>query len=772
MEVISKKFEHHGKTINFEVGKMAKQADGAVLISMGGTSVLVTAVASEGERKGQDFLPLTVDVEEKMYAAGKIPGGFFRREGRPGETSILTCRLIDRALRPNFPDWFRNEVQIIATIMSADQDNLPDVLALTGASTALTLSNIPFHGPLAGVRVGRVDGEWVINPTFQDLQESDMNLVVAGNREAIVMVEADAKEAPEELMEEALQVGHEAIKGLVEIQTKIDREYRSIQQEAPKEELMEKYSQELATKCGETVDSLFMALDSNDTERVREAWERIDSMKRESVKGLQPRVRKMVSILVSMKIHSEVFERLAEKIKSFREDIRKIIVDSSMPELSKAQGDNVLRDKRKEISGSLIEKYPDFSPEISEAIKKLEKSLVREQILEQGVRPDGRKPFQIRNITCEVGLLGQTHGSALFTRGETQVLAIVTLGSIGDKQVLDNLGVEEFKRFIHHYNFPPYSSGEARFLRGPKRREIGHGALAERALSNVIPEEEDFPYTIRLVSEVLESNGSTSMASICGSSLALMDAGVPLKKNEAVGGIAMGMVSSGEDFIVLSDIQGAEDAAGDMDFKIAGTRSGITALQMDLKKRGVPQSILSKALKQAREGLNFILKAMNETISAPRKDLSPHAPKMIIIEIPVDKIGSVIGPGGKMIRSLISDYGVSIDIEDDGKVFIGGKDGEMAEAARKHIELMTRVPVVGDEYMGKVVKITTFGAFIEVLPGTDGLLHISKMSKRRVDRVEDVMNTGDRLKVRIGEIDSQDRISLELVDLESPRKEE
>jgi polyribonucleotide nucleotidyltransferase len=673
-----------GKTYTVETGKMARQADGAVTVRCGDTMVLVTAVASS-EPRDTDFFPLTVDVEEKMYAAGKIPGGFIKREGRPSEQSILTARLIDRPLRPSFPDGFRNEVQVIVTTLSVDLVNPPDVLALLGASTALSISDIPFNGPVAAARIGRVDGQWIINPTFQDLDASDLDLIVSGNREAIVMVEAGAHEVPEADMVEALSRAHEAIKRLIEFQ---DRMVAAV---AP--------------------------------------------VKREFVAPVpNPEVEARVRTAATTKID----EALRNPDKLGREAAVKAAKAAALTELE------------------------DLTDEHSKLIKaltyKIEKELVRRMVLSERRRVDGRALDEIREIDIEVGVLPRGHGSGLFTRGQTQALSALTLGTVSETQTIDGIGIEEFKRYIHHYNFPPFSTGETGFMRGPKRREIGHGALAERALLPTIPGIDEFPYTIRIVSEVLESNGSSSMASVCGSTLALMDAGVPLKA--PVAGIAMGLVKDGDEFAVLTDIQGIEDALGDMDFKVAGTRKGITALQMDMKVTGCGPEILTQALEQARQAREYIIGLIEEKIPSPREELSQYAPRVISIKIPVDKIRDVIGPGGKMIRSIIEETGASIDVEDDGTIFIASRDGEGGEKAKGIIQRLTKEVEKGERYMGTVTKTTAFGAFVEMYPGREGLVHISKLSKRRINKVEDVINNGDQIEVEVLGVDHQGKVSL------------
>ncbi len=676
-----------GKELKIEIGKLAEQANGAVLISCGDTVVFVAATVSDKPREGIDFFPLSVDFEEKLYAVGKIPGGFIKREGRPTEKSILTSRLIDRPIRPLFPKGFRNDVQIVATALSVDPDIPPDVLAMIGSSVALSISDIPFYGPTGSVAVGYIDGQFVINPDSKQREESQLHLIVSGTKDAVMMVEAGAKEVSEEIMLDAIMYGHEIIKGIVELQEQIVKE--------------------------------------------------VGKPKRE------------VSLhIINEDIEKEVREYGCDKIKE------------AIYTADKQEREDNLDAVKEEIIANFTEKYPDNLEDIEETIYNITKEIVRSQIINEGVRPDGRGPKDIRNISCEVGLFQRTHGSGLFTRGQTQVLTVATLGALGDVQILDGLGTEESKRYMHHYNMPPYSVGEARMLRGPGRREIGHGALAERALEPMIPPEEQFPYTIRLVSEVMSSNGSTSQASVCGSTLALLDAGVPIKRS--VAGIAMGLIKDDatEKVVILSDIMGMEDFLGDMDFKVAGTERGITAIQMDIKIKGIDKPILEQALKQALEGRLFILSKMNEVISKPREQLSKYAPRILTITIHPDKIREVIGPGGKTINKIINDTGVKIDIEDDGRVFVASPDLEAAEKAIKKIEALTKDIEVGEVFLGKVTKTTQFGAFVELVPGKEGLVHISKLALERVAKVEDVVNVGDEIMVKVTDIDKQGRINL------------
>ncbi len=673
------------RTLVVETGKMAKQASGSVLVRYGDTVVLAAATASAAPREGIDFFPLTVDYEERMYSVGKIPGGFIKREGRPTEAAILTCRLIDRPIRPLFDEGFRNDVHIVTTVLSVDHDNPPDIPAMIGASCALSISDIPFNGPIAGVRVGLMDGQFIVNPTVAQQEKSELNLVVAGTKNAVLMVEAGANEIPEETILDAIMFGHDVIRELVAFQ-----EDMMSQVGKPKRE-MKRYEvpAEIAAAVREYVtDSLKTAVACAD--------------------------------------------------KQTREEQTKQVKDGAVAHF-------------KEI-------YPDNPKEVSYMIGKILKEIVRRMITVDKIRPDGRQLEEVRPITCEVGLLPRTHGSALFTRGQTQILNVLTLGTLSDDQLLDGLGVEDHKRYIHHYNFPPYSVGETKPMRGPGRREIGHGALAERALLPMIPSETEFPYTIRLVSEAIESNGSTSMGSVCGSTLSLMDAGVPIKA--PVSGVAMGLVKDGEHFTILTDIQGLEDALGDMDFKVAGTAKGVTAIQMDIKIAGIDRAILESALAQAHRGRMHILGKMLEVIDKPRPELSPFAPRIITLQIDPDKIRDVIGPGGKIIKKIIEDTGVTIDIEDDGKVFIAAVDQEAARKAVHIVETLVRDVEVGATYLGKVTRLMNFGAFVEILPGKEGLVHISQLARERVAKVEDVVKIGDELLVKVVEIDRQGRINL------------
>lgn len=688
-----------GKKLIISAGGIARQADCAVTAQTGGTVVLVSVVGAEEPAEGVDFLPLTVDVEERMYAAGKIPGGFIKREGRPSEKAILTARLIDRPLRPSFPKDFFNEVQVVCFIVSVDKVNPPDVLALNGAGAALTASPIPFNGPVAAVRVGRVDGGWIINPTFQELELSDLDLVVAGNRDAILMVEAGAKEVSEEDVVRALEIAHEKIKELCDFQ----------------DEFREKYAEAFPEK-GRKREVIPVGL---------------------SYLEIETKIREMVT--------GKLREALKEPEKAARERQEELIEDEVMEELA-----------------SLIEGRERY---VASILKKIKREEVRRMIIEENRRTDGRTPDEIRPIDVKAHVLPRPHGSGLFTRGQTQVLSVVTLGTVREEQMIDGLGVEESKRYLHHYNFPPFSTGEIAFLRGPRRREIGHGALAERALLSIIPTEEEFPYTIRVVSDVLESNGSTSMASVCGSTIALMDAGVPIKA--PVAGIAMGLIKEGDKVVVLTDILGMEDALGDMDFKVAGTAAGITALQMDMKVVGVGADILRIALEKARTARLYILDKIREVIPEPCPTLSKYAPRIWTMKIPIDKIGDLIGPKGKTIRGIIDEVGadkVTIDIEDDGTVYIASTDGESAALARSMVEAIIKEPEPGERFVGKVTRTLSFGAFVEIAPGKEGLVHISRLAPGRVPSVESVVKVGDALPVEVTEIDSQGRINLASVE--------
>jgi polyribonucleotide nucleotidyltransferase len=671
-----------GRPLTLEAGKVAGLANGAVTVRYGDTVILVAACMSAEPREGIDFFPLTIDYEERLYAAGKIPGGWFRREGRPSTDGILTARLTDRPLRPLFPKGMRNDVQITVTTLSADQENEPDILSIVGASAALTISDIPFGGPVSGTRMGYIDGEFVVNPTFAQLKDSALEITVAGTKDAVVMVEAGANELSEAVILEAIEKAQEVNAQVIALQEEMQRKIGK-----------QKFDFKPAATPDEVTEAVVDFAGTRD-------WDLLAAAKDERAE-------------IMREIRAEVLKELAEQYP---------------PEYLKAALDDHL------------------------------KSLVRNKIVNEGVRPDGRKPDEIRPISSEVSLLPRTHGSGLFTRGETQVLTIVTLGSVGDQQKLDGLEPEETRRYIHHYNFPPFSVGETRPLRGPSRRDIGHGALAERALLPMVPDEDVFPYTIRLVSEVLSSNGSTSMASTCGSTLALMDAGVPIKS--PVAGLAMGLIKEGDNYQVLTDIAGMEDHFGDMDFKVAGTAEGITALQMDIKIKGLSSEIMKQALEQARVGRLFILNKMLEAIEAPRTELSPFAPRMYRISIPQEKIGLVIGPGGRVIRSIIEETHCSIDIEDDGTVFIGSSNEEMAQKAISIVESLTKDVEVGATYTGTVTRLTNFGAFVEILPGKDGLVRVEDLADFPANRPEDVVKIGDEVIVMVIEVDSMGRVNL------------
>ncbi|UKS29839.1 polyribonucleotide nucleotidyltransferase [Paenibacillus sp. HWE-109] len=676
-----------GKPFILETGRLAKQANAAVTVRYGDTVVLSTVTASSGP-KDLDFFPLTVNYEERLYSVGKIPGGFIKREGRPSEKAILSSRLTDRPIRPLFPEGFRNDVQIVSIVMSVDQECPPEIAAMIGTSAALAISDVPFNGPVGGVIVGRVDGQFVINPTGEIAEKSDIHLTVAGTKDAIMMVEAGANEVSEEVVLEAIMFGHDEIRKIVAV------------------------IEELVAQAGKP--KMEVKLHAVDAE-------------------------------VNSAVRAFAQARLVEAIKIPEKHARQEAID-------------VVNAEAVEHFTALYEATPGLLGDVKETLYDIVKEEVRRLITHDKVRPDGRKPEEIRAIDCDIDLLPRTHGSGLFTRGQTQALSICTLGALGDVQILDGLDLTETKRFMHHYNFPPFSVGEARPLRPPGRREIGHGALGERALEPIIPNEVEFPYTIRLVSEVLESNGSTSQASICASTLALMDAGVPIKA--PVAGIAMGLIKDGDHFSILSDIQGMEDHLGDMDFKVAGTAEGITALQMDIKIDGIDRSILQQSLQQAKEGRLHILGKMVSRIAEPKKVLSKYAPKILTMNINPDKIRDVIGAGGKIINKIIEETGVKIDIEQDGRVFIASSNQEMNEKARSIIEGIVREVIVGETYLGTVKRVEKFGAFVEILPGKEGLVHISQISTERVAKVEDVVNIGDQITVKVTEIDQQGRVNL------------
>jgi polyribonucleotide nucleotidyltransferase len=695
------------RTISIETGRLAAQAGGSVTVHLS-DSIIFAAATMGGIRAGIDFFPLSVEYEERMYAGGKIPGSFFRREGRPSSDAILTARLTDRPLRPLFPEGMRNEVQIIMYSLSADSENPLDVLAINAASAAVMISDIPWNGPVAAVRVGRVNGEFIINPTFAEMDKSDLDLRIAGTSDAILMVEAGSDEIPEDVMVAALEFGHKSMLPLIELQNQMRREIgkpkREMTYAVPDKTLQEKVYARVSGPMTELLDKPLM--------------------KSEFYAGMDTLLQSLVSEFVPTE---------AAKVKVADEIDVETLPEFTIPEAPSLEA-------------------------IKEAFAETEKKIVRMRILNQGKRPDGRTPTEIRPIWCEVGFSPRAHGSGLFTRGETQVLTLATLGTLSEAQSLDTLTPVDSKRYMHHYNFPPFSTGETKMLRGQSRREIGHGALAERALLPVIPAEESFPYALRLVSEVLASNGSSSMASVCGSTLALMDTGVPIKA--PVAGVAMGLVMEGDKYVILTDIQGTEDHLGDMDFKVAGTAEGITALQMDIKISGLSTEIMKQALEQARQARIFILGKILEVIPAPRSELKPHAPRITTVKIPSDKIGAIIGPGGKNIRALQEETGTKIDIQEDGTVYIASTNSEGAEIARQRIEAITETPQLGRIYTGKVVRIADFGAFVEILPGTDGMVHISQLDSERVEKVEDVVKMGDEITVMVTGIDPMGKIRL------------
>jgi polyribonucleotide nucleotidyltransferase len=674
-----------GRPFSIETGKVAKQADGAVLVQYGDTVVLVTAVTSDKKREGIDFIPLTVNYQEMTYAAGKIPGGFFKREGRPTDHEVLISRFIDRPLRPLFSKGFQNETQIIATVLSADSDNDPSILGMIGASAALSLSGVPFGGPIAGAKVGRIDGEYVLNPTHEELELSDIDLFVAGSEDAIIMVEGSAKEVKEREILEAILFGHQSFKPVIDLQ----KEMMLASQVKPRDFDLQKPE-----------DTLYEKVEAIAQEKLMEAYHIPEKVKRR--------------------------ERT--------EEIFQLILHESGAE--------------DEISQQMVRI----------AFEEIDRKLVRKMILERRQRIDGRGLSEIRPISCDVGILPRTHGSALFTRGETQVLAVVTFGTSEDEQKINSLMGETYKSFMLHYNFPPFCTGEVSPLRSPSRREIGHGALAERAILPVLPSNEKFPYTIRIVSEVLESNGSSSMATVCGATLSLMDAGVPIKA--PVAGIAMGLILEEGSFAVLSDILGDEDHIGDMDFKVAGTAEGVTAIQMDIKIRGLSKEVMERVLDQAREGRLHILGKMKETIADPRKDLSRHAPRIVTLQVKQEKIRDIIGPGGKNIRSIVDQTGVKVDVEDSGLVKLASPNYEAIERAIQMIKRLTQEVEVGGFYTGKVRRILGFGAIVELFPGTDGLIHISHLAEGHVKEVSDVLKEGDEVLVKVIDIDPQGRIRL------------
>ena len=684
-EIRTFKTEIAGRVLEVEVGRVANLANGSAFIKYGDTTVLAVVTASKKPREGADFFPLSCDFEEKLYSVGKIPGGFIKREGRPSEKAILTSRLIDRPIRPLFPDNYKNDVQVVTTVMSVDQDCSPDIVAMIGSSVVLSISDIPFNGPTAAVRVGYVNDKFIINPTVEEDEISKLNLVVAGTDDAVVMVEAGADILPESVVLDAIMFGHEEIRKIV------------------------KFINDIVAEIGKE-------------------------------KKIVPEV--------------EVNEELLNDLDNFLRDK----LNSAVRIVEKADRNDALDEIKQAMHEEFDEKYPDYSAFMNGKFKDIEKEVVRKMIIFEGVRPDARKIDEIRPVSCEVGILPRTHGSGLFNRGLTQALTITTLGALSEAQRIDGLGLEESKRYMHHYNFPSFSVGEVGINRGPNRRAIGHGALGERALVPVIPSEEDFPYAIRLVSEVLTCNGSSSQASICGSTLSLLNAGVPLKAS--VAGIAMGLIQEKDKISILSDIQGMEDALGDMDFKVAGTSDGITALQMDIKVDGLSREILQNALEQAKVGRLHILSKMNEVISRPSSDLSEYAPRVFNIRVKPDKIRDIIGAGGKTITRITTDYNVKIDIDDGGMVLITANDGKSGKAALKEIESIIKDVEVGEIYSGKIVRIMKFGAFVELLPGKEGLCHISKLTKERLEKVEDKFKVGDEIAVKVIEIDDQGRINL------------
>ena len=761
-----------GKDIAFETGAVAKQAHGAVLVKHEGTVVLATAVGRTEGREGADFFPLTVDVEEKMYAAGKIPGGFFKREGRAGEKAILTARMVDRPIRPLWPKGYKNEVQVIVTTFSADQVHPHDILAINGASAALMLSPMPFLGPVGAVRIGRLDGQLVVNPTLPDLKDSTLDLIVCGTPEAITMVEAGADEVSEEELIDALELAHAEIRKLCQLQIELaDRAgLPKWADGAVTESLRSKYAPRLQAAIGEgglgTLAAQAETLLAAEVPAVTGASTDSDVLQRQRV---QFGLAQLLSEARETAVYPAVREQFGDAVRALTD------AEQDSKELKSAKRHALIDDiadrielgfpSRAEADGGgrgVLE--PAARAAVVAAADKLYKETVRGKIAVEKRRPDGRSETEIRPIACSVGVMPRTHGSALFTRGQTQALTLCTLGTAKEEQRIDDLSLDETKRYIHHYNFPPFCVGETGFMRGPKRRDIGHGALAERALVPVIPPVADFPYTLRLVSEILESNGSSSTASVCGSTLSLMDAGVPIKA--PVAGIAMGLIKEGDDYVILTDIQGAEDHLGDMDFKVAGTDQGVTALQMDIKITGVTTEILRTALAQARDARLHILSKMREAIAEPRTELAAHAPRITSTRIPPDFIGMVIGKGGETIRALEADYEVQIDIEEDGTIRIYGTNGELADQARAAIEAMTKEVEVGDEYTGKVVKIAEFGAFVELRKGVDGLLHVSRILPKghRLQSAAQVLDRGDTVRVVVVEVDKdRGRIGLTLL---------
>jgi polyribonucleotide nucleotidyltransferase len=757
--------------ISFETGKLAKQADGAVVVRSGETMVLATAQGRMEAREGADFFPLTVDVEERMYAAGKIPGGFFKREGRPTERAILTARMIDRPIRPLWPKGFRNEVQVICTVLSADLVTPHDILCINGASAALMVSPLPFAGPVGAVRMGLIDGKLVVNPTLQESeQESSLDLIVVGTLDGLTMVEAGAAEIPEDELLEALELAHQEVKRLCEAQIELaqqagkpkwlDASLTAELKSSQGDRVRERIAAEGLREASAAIEEIFaelcpeITMDSNEEDITRQVQVRqslntlLETVRLEAVDGpVRDQFEADLRALTDA-------EQDSKELKSAKRSLLfdRIIEGVELPfpvGAPTAEGETAVKD-------SLTRQF------VKRAAEAIYKDIVRKKIAVDKRRPDGRGTDEIRPIECEVGVSPRTHGSALFTRGQTQIMSLLTLGTAKEGQRIDDLSLETDRRYMHHYNFPPYSVGETGFMRGPKRRDIGHGALAQRALEPMIPAVEEFPYTIRIVSETLESNGSSSMGSVCGSTLALMDAGVPIKA--PVSGIAMGLVKEGDDYVILTDIQGAEDHLGDMDFKVAGTREGVTALQMDIKITGVTQEIMRQALTQAKQAREFILDRMAGTISEARTELAENAPRISTVKIDPEKIGMVIGKGGETIRALESENDVQIDIEEDGTILIYATEGTKASAAIAAIESITKEPEVGDTYTGKVVKTTQFGAFVELKKGTDGLLHVSNVGPGRVGHIEDVIERGDVLDVIVQEVDkARGRIGLKLV---------
>ncbi len=757
-----------GQEMTFETGKLAKQADGAVLVRGGETMVLATAMGRQEPREGADFFPLTVDVEERMYAAGKIPGGFFKREGRPTERAILTARMIDRPIRPLWPKGYKNETQVICTVLSADLVTAHDILCINGASAALMISPLPFLGPVGAVRVGMIDGELVVNPTLQEAEEtSELDLIVVGTQDALTMVEAGANEISEEKLLEALDLAHSEIRKLCEAQLDLAR------QVAKRKWLDGSMTEELEREHGDGIRERIRteglrAADAVVEELLPEL--RMDSTEEDVL--LQTQRKMSLAVVLERARLDAVLQPVREQFESDLRALTDAEQDSKELKSAKRQllfdriietvqlpfpvGPSVGEGDAATTKDSITKSY------VKKAAEAIYKELVRRKIAVEKARPDGRSPEEIRPIECEVGVSPRTHGSGLFTRGQTQIMTLLTLGTAKEGQRIDDLSLETDRRYMHHYNFPPYSVGETGMMRGPKRRDIGHGALAQRALEAMIPPADEFPYTIRLVSETLESNGSSSMGSVCGSTLALMDAGVPIKA--PVSGIAMGLVKEGDDYVILTDIQGAEDHLGDMDFKVAGTRDGITALQMDIKITGVTREIMASALQQAKQARSFILDKMLQAIPEVRSELAETAPRISTIKIDPEKIGMVIGKGGETIRALEAENDVQIDIEEDGTILIYATEGTKAKAAIAAIESLTKEPEVGDQFTGKVVKTTQFGAFVELKKGTDGLLHVSNVGPGRVGHIEDVIQRGDILDVLVQEVDkARGRIGLKLI---------